>query len=195
MQNAFYNVVPAHVERASACQIGEVLLLSLAGTKPTPCHEIVVVKSLIEAEPPRFEAQFHIPDTVCIQITQDYVHQQAFVIGGAIRDEVIIHRDGEPLTVPVEHLPESSAEGIGTLARNPGVVPTWLREPVEGRGVSRNYDIREAVDDAIRAMPAPPPIPDWLARYEIVSMVVEQGGFAGLNQLAVTVRRHGRSPT
>jgi hypothetical protein len=56
-------------------------------------------------------------------------------------------------------------------------------------GYSENYDLKEALNDAIRSLPEPPGVyPDILYQYQVTRVLVERGGFSGdTDQLRVEI--------
>ncbi len=47
----------ASIEQAKAYQLDDVLLVLLAGTKPTACHRVTIERSLPDVEPPALVAR------------------------------------------------------------------------------------------------------------------------------------------
>jgi hypothetical protein len=179
----------ASVREARAYQIGEFLLLQIAGDLPSPCHLVDIERSPLDVEPPQFAARLSVRlDAKCAQVLTPYEHADAFHIGGP-RDEVTLHSAEGELAVRVQDLkpdwdPGEVAESAGT-----GLLASYLGEPGEAIGYSNAYDLGEAMRDAIAQLPPQGGgIPDWLARYEVVSIGAEIGGIAGLNRLCVKVR-------
>jgi hypothetical protein len=178
----------ASVETARAYQLDDVLLMRIAGTKPTACHVVSLEQSLLDVEPPSFTARWHLPPNVrCAAGTAPYEHQQAFRVG-VLRPEVVLHAAGGQQTVTVEDLtPRQATEGaVRSLPQQPLDLGG---EPVESVGYSRAYDLAEALRDALSSLPAQhPDIPDWLSTYEVVSIGVQRGGIGGFDHLVVRVR-------
>ena len=176
----------AVVEQAKAFQIGEFLLMRLAGTKPNGCYVVDVEQSLLTVEPPAFIATWFIrPDARCVPEPVPYEYQEVFLVG-VRRDTVILHEANGDLSVEVEEL--TPAEGV--TPPEPGFPPFADGVPgqsSEAVGYSENFDFGEAFRDAIRKIPVPA-IPDWLARYSVVETGAEIGGIAGFNHLYVRVR-------
>ena len=183
----------ARVEQADAYQTEDLLIVRLAGKVPTPCHIVSIERALTDVEPPAFVARMRInPLARCMAPEPpgvDFEAVQAFRIGGA-RSEVVVHHAGGEVTVEVEEL--SVHDDVAESSKGRAVVGSPLLdpfgEPVEAYGYSRNYDLAEAVHDAIgKIPPRGVGIPDWLSTYSIVSMGAEIGGIAGFNHLKVTV--------
>ncbi len=181
----------ASVERAKAYQLDDVLLVLLAGTKPTACHLVTIERSLLDVEPPAMVARLSMdPRVRCTSDPAPYEVQQAFRIG-VLREQVIVHhRDGQ-LNVDVTSVssPVDSAQTVAPAAASVGASVFDIdTQPAEAVGYSRNYDLAEAVRDAIAKLPAQGgQIPDWLSTYSVTSIGVEIGGIAGFNHLKVHV--------
>ncbi len=173
----------ADVVNVKAYHVNDVILILINGEKPTPCHEVGIEKSLLTSEPPTFYAYFEWDnDVTCPAVVTPYSDQFAFRIGGA-RDEVLLHTAAGEQRVAVEKLTLSSPdEASPEFGRRPSISLT------ETTGYSKGFELKEALQDAIAALPKPPQIPDWLATYEVLSIKVEIGGIAGFNHLAVRVR-------
>jgi len=55
-------------------------------------------------------------------------------------------------------------------------------------GYSDNWNLGEAIRDAVKNLPADPyPYPDKLQQYKVVSIEAEIGGFAGLDRMKVSI--------
>ena len=178
----------AQVETAKAYQIEDLLLLRVAGQAPTACHVVFLERSLLTVEPPSFLAGWYIrPDARCAMQTVPYEHHEVFRIGSR-RDTVDLQAADGLRSVDVEHLTvEDTERGVAATRSSPIGDPR--PEAAEAVGYSTNFDLEEAMRDAIGRLPSPvPPIPDWLSTYEVVSIRAEIGGIAGFNHLAVRVR-------
>lgn len=180
----------ASIEHAKAYQLDDVLLVLLTGTKPTAYYQVSIERGLLDVEPPAFAARLSMdPRIRCTADPAPYEVQQAFRVG-APRDEVIVHhRDGQ-LTVEVTSvsLPVDTETAAPATARSGAPLLDLGTQPTEAIGYSRNYDLAEAVRDAIDKMPAQgAAIPDWLSTYSVTSIGVEIGGIAGFNHLKVHV--------
>lgn len=176
----------ATVDRARAYQVGDVLLLQVAGTRPTACHLVSLERALTDVEPPGFVARMSIdPLARCAQVVADFEVAQAFRIG-VHRDAVLLHHAGGELSVDVTELDASERLGVAPGERPPVELPQT--EPSEAVGYSKSWDLQEAMRDAIAQLPRREDIADWLYHYKVVDIGAEIGGIAGLNRLRVTVR-------
>lgn len=178
----------ARVEHAKAYQIGEFLLLCIAGEKPNGCHFLDLEWSPIDVEPPLFIATWYIPPNVrCTPDPVPYEYQEVFQIGGE-RDTVTLQHAGGELSVPVESV-SGYDEGLVDSLRTKTVfgVPPVLPPTSEAVGYSTNWDFTEAFRRAVDKIPTPD-IADWLATYTVVEIGAEVGGIAGVNHLFVRVR-------
>ena len=174
----------ATVDKADAYYSEGLLIVRLAGRRPTACHVVSVERAFPDVEPPAFVARMSIhPAMRCRQQEVDFEVAQAFR-AEVSRPEVIVHHAGGELTVAVQEL---SIEG---RRADPSPLGDVLGdEPAEATGYSRSYDLAEAVRDALDRLPEQGAgIPDWLSSYTIVSMGVERGGIGGFDHLKVTVR-------
>lgn len=179
----------ATVDQAKAYQIDDVLLVRLAGTKPTACHIVSVERSLLDVEPPAFIARMSIDIRArCRPEPAPFEVYQAFRVG-LRRDGVLVHHGGGQLEVTVEELsPQTEAEPLVGRTGG-GSVFDGDGEPGEAVGYSRAYDLGEAIRDAIDKLPPQGAnIPDWLSTYTVLSIGAEIGGIAGFNHLKVHVR-------
>lgn len=182
----------AMVDQARAYQIDDVLLLRAAGSKPTACHVVTLERSLLDVEPPAFTARLSTdPRVRCTRAVASFEVHQAYRIGVS-RPQVLLHHDGGELTVDVEDLTPQLASLHPAGVDPPGgggLLGTLTGDPGEAVGYSRDYDLGDAVRDAITKLPPQgPAIPDWLSTYSVVSIGAEIGGIAGLNHLTVRVR-------
>lgn len=178
----------AYVEQARAHQIDDVLLVRLAGTRPTACHSVTIERSLLDVEPPAFVARLSMdPRMRCTPDPAPFEVQQAFRIG-MLRETVIVHhRDGQ-LSVDVENLTPADAAQTHPSGAAGRLVLDFDARPADAVGYSRAYDLGEAIREAIAQLPPQGPgIPDWLSTYSVVSIGVEIGGIAGFNHLKVRV--------
>ncbi|MEE6295380.1 hypothetical protein [Georgenia wangjunii] len=176
----------ATVTTAQAYQFDDVLLVRLAGTKPTPCHIVSIEQALTDVEPPAFVARMRIdPRMRCAAVVTDYEVVQAFRIGSP-REEVVVHHAGEAIRVDVTTL-GGQARSFGGLG---GAGDDFYPPEVELTGISRNHDPGEAIRDALANIGERDTggISDWLSTYTVTDMRVELGGIAGFNQLRVTLR-------
>lgn len=175
----------ATVETAQGYQADDVLLVRVAGTKPTSCHIVCIERALTTVEPPAFVVRMQIdPRMRCAQAVAQFEEVQAFRIGSP-REEILIHHAGEVIRAEVRQLgaPERSAPLLGD------VDDSFLPPEVEFSGVSRNHDPGEAIRDALANLSRDTGgIADWLSMYRVTDMRVELGGIAGFNQLRVTLR-------
>lgn len=176
----------ATVEQADAYQGEDLLIVRLAGKKPTACHIVSIERALTDVEPPAFIARMRIdPRARCMQQVNDFEVVQAFRIGG-VRPEVVVHHANGEMRVEVT---EFSVQRGDTLTPSRTFPPDPFGEPAEADGYSRNYDLGEAIRDALGKLPdRGSAIPDWLNVYTVDSMAVEIGGIGGFNHLKVTVR-------
>lgn len=86
--------------------------------------------------------------------------------------------------------PEAEADKLAAAPESRARTSTFNidREPQEAIGLSRTYDLGEAVHDAIKQLPAQGAgIPDWLSTYTVISISAEIGGLAGFDHLKVRV--------
>ena len=175
----------ATVRSAHAYQVGDLLVLRLAGSKPTACHTVSIERALTEAEPPAFLARMRIdPRKRCAPVVADFEEVQAFRLASP-REEVLVHHSGEPLRVEVRRLDAQERSRPVLSEVGDGLLPP----EVEFSGVSRDHDPGEAIRDALDSLKRDTGgIYDWLSTYTVQDMRVELGGIAGLNQLRVTLR-------
>ena len=181
----------ATVDQARAYQIDDVLLVQLAGMKRTACHVVSIERSLLDVEPPTFVARLSMDIHVrCGPDPVPYEVHQAFRVGGR-RDGVVVHHGGGQLDLEVEDVSPrvDSIGGQGLPGEARGSVFDVDGEPSDAVGYSRSYDLREAIEDAIKGLPPRGAhIPDWLSSYTVVPIGAEIGGIGGFNHLKVHVR-------
>lgn len=177
----------AHVDTASGYQIGDYLVLRIAGKKPSPCYIVSIELAPIDIFPPEFNATWA-PDplAICTQVVVPYEVTQAFHIGSPL-ETVTLHAEGGAIEVPVETLP--SLEPGPVIPAAPVLAADIVRPPSEAVGYSESYDVGEAIRNAIEQLPPRDHgIPDWLSRYTVVEIGAEVGGIAGFNHLFARVR-------
>ncbi|MDQ3933883.1 MAG: hypothetical protein M3340_04550 [Actinomycetota bacterium] len=181
----------AHVESAQAYQLGEYLVLRIAGHKPTPCHVVDLEQSLIDVEPPQFVATSTVdPLALCARVIAPYELAEAFQIGSA-REHVTLHHAEGQMDVPVEQLTQTSPAAAPDPAAEPAVISIGdiVGPPSEAVGYSESYDLGEAVQRAIANLPRRgQDIPDWLSTYTVVEIGAEVGGIAGWDRMFARVR-------
>ncbi|WP_454084597.1 hypothetical protein [Georgenia sp. Marseille-Q6866] len=176
----------ATVDRARAYQLGDVLVLQVAGTRPTACHLVSLERALADVEPPSFVARMSIdPLAKCAAVVADFEVAQAFRTGG-YREAVVVHHAGGEFSVEVTALDAGERLGVVQEGRPPIELPQT--EPSEAVGYSSSWDLQEAMRDAIAQLPRRDDISDWLYHYEVVEVGAEIGGIAGFNRMRVTVR-------
>ncbi|MDO5741272.1 MAG: hypothetical protein Q4P07_14115 [Ornithinimicrobium sp.] len=177
----------AMVEKADAYRSEGLLIVRLAGTRPSACHVVSIEPTLTDVEPPAFAARMSVhPLMRCAMQEVDFEAARAFRIEGA-RPEVVVHHAGGELTVDVKELPV--ADALRASVTTPLQGDFFGEDPVEATGYSRAYDLSEAVREAVDKLPVRgADIPDWLRSYTIVSMGIERGGIGGFDHLKVTVR-------
>ncbi|MCA1679719.1 MAG: hypothetical protein LC790_13650 [Actinobacteria bacterium] len=175
----------ATVDEARAYQLEDVLIVRVSGVKPTACHLVTLEQSLLDVEPPAFLARLSIdPRLRCTPAPAQFEEARAFRVG-TLRPAIVVHHAGDELTVEVQEL-KLPLEAAGAPARS--VLDDLNREPHEAVGRSRDYDLGEAMRDAISQLPVQGAgIPDWLSTYSVVSIGAEIGGIAGFNHLTVRV--------
>lgn len=177
----------ADVSEARAYHIDDVLVLQVAGTRPSACHLVTLERAWTDVEPPSFVARMSIdPRARCAPLDQPFDATQAFRIG-VHREEVLVRHAGGELTVPVQSL-EASAGLAGRRADPPLLIDLPQAEPQEATGYSTSWDLQEAMRDAIAQLPKRTDVTDWLYHYTVVEVGAEVGGIAGFNRLRVTVR-------
>lgn len=177
----------AEVSEARAYQVDDVLVLQVAGTRPSACHIVTLERALTDVEPPSFVARMSIhPLARCAPLEQPFDATQAFRVG-THRDEVVVHHTGGRLTVAVQSL--ETAERVAEGRPGPPVLGGLPQsEPQEAVGYSAGWDLQEAMRDAIAQLPRREDVVDWLYHYTVVEIGAEVGGIAGFNRLRVTVR-------
>lgn len=176
----------ATVDQARAYQVDDVLVLQVAGTRPTACHLVSLERTLTDVEPPGFVARMSIdPRARCAVVEAGFEVAQAFRIG-AHRKNVLLHHAGGELSVDVTELDTGERLGVVPGDRPPLELPQTERS--EAVGYSTSWDLQEAMRDAIAQLPHREDIADWLYHYEVVDVGAEIGGIAGFNRLRVTVR-------
>lgn len=175
----------ATVDEARAYQVDDVLVLQVTGSRPSACHTVTLERTLTDVEPPGFVARMSIdPRMKCAPMEQAFHVTQAFRIG-THREEVTVHDAGGERTVEVRLL-DTAARVSGAADGGPRAeLPQ--HEVREAVGYSRDWNLEEAMRDAIAQLPDLG-IPDWLYHYTVVEVGAEVGGIAGFNRLRVTVR-------
>ncbi len=177
----------AAVTSSNAYQVGEYLLIRVAGEKPNGCYKVRLERSLLTVEPPAFLATWSMPPNIrCVPEAVPYEHQQVFRVG-IMRDAVTLHHADGEASVAVEDL-GSGDEGAIEEIVTPTATSGWEVIParIEAVGFSRNFDYGEALRDAISKIPTPD-LPDWLATYTVLEVGAEMGGVAGFFHMFVRV--------
>ena len=178
---------PANVETANAYQLGDYVLLRIAGTKPSACYIVSIEIAPMDIFPPQFNATWA-PDPLarCMEGAVPYEASQAFLLGRDL-ERVVLHAEGGAIEVDVLSLP---IELTAPPAPSPATVTADIvTPPAEATGYSESYDVGEAIRDAIDQLPPRGRgIPDWLSTYTVVAIGAEVGGIAGFNRLFARVR-------
>lgn len=174
----------ATVTEARAYQLDDVVVVRVAGTKPSFCHEVSIEHALTDVEPPGFIARQWIhPARRCVLAETEYEEVSAFRVGTS-RETVIVHHAGGRIDVEVVAVPVPE----GATSARQALVELEPREPSEAVGYSTSWDLGEAMQDAIKQLPKHDDIFDWLYQYRVVEVGAEVGGIAGFNRMRVTVR-------
>jgi hypothetical protein len=177
----------AKVDSASGYQLGDYLVLRIAGQKPSPCYIVSIELAPIDIFPPEFNATWA-PDplAICTQVVVPYEVVQAFHFGSEI-EKVTLNTEGGAIEVAVETLPPLEPGPVTPTA--PVLAEDIVTPPSEAVGYSNSYDVGEAVRDAIGQLPPRDRgIPDWLSTYTVVEIGAQIGGIAGFNRLFARVR-------
>lgn len=179
----------AQVQQANGYRLGDILVLRIAGEKPSPCFEVDIEELPIEIFPPQFSATWA-PDplAICPAVVTPYERVEAFRLGGEA-EKVTLHAAGGNIEVPIETIASPDGEAAPDAAATATDPRAILGQPAEAIGYSDNWDFGEAVKDAISKLPPRGAgIPDWLSTYQVIEAGAEIGGIAGLNRLSVRVR-------
>ena len=178
----------ATVDYATGYRIGDNLLLRISGRKPSPCFVVSIELAPMDIFPPEFNATWA-PDplAICTEVVVQYEVTQVFHLGGDI-EKVTLHAEGGAIEIPVEPLPPLEPGPV--IQSPPGAAAADAVTPAqEATGYSNDFDVGEAVRDAIRQLPPRDRgIPDWLSTYTVAEIGAEVGGIAGWNRLFVRVR-------
>jgi hypothetical protein len=177
----------AQVETAKGYQVGNYLLLQIAGEKPTPCHVVDIVQSPTDIFPPQFSATLTTdPAVICAQVITPYEKVEAFEVSGLGGQSVQLETGGGTIDVAVQEVEFDSevAQPGGSVS-----VLDIIGPPSEAVGYSDSWDLAEAMRDAISKLPRRGErIADMLRQYEVLEVGAEIGGIAGFNHLKVRVR-------
>lgn len=175
----------ANVSTAKGYQVGQHLVLVIAGEKPTPCHEVDIELKPIDIFPPQFRATMTTdPLAICVPVVTPYERAEAFSSGDLAGQTVLIEAADGDVEVQVEAVAEVDDAPPGRVS-----LDTVIGPPAEAEGYSDSYDLGEAIRDAIGKLPdRGGGIADWLYRYEVLEIGAEIGGIAGFNRLRVKVR-------
>jgi hypothetical protein len=168
----------ADVNQATATWAEGQLTIRASGTVPESCWGVSIEQSPMDIWPPEFVAnRRRTTPGPCLQVVLRYSVAASFPLGTR-PDSVRLHREGEPLLVPVEdgsHAPVADDAAV-------------FDEAV-GRS-RRRISFDEAFSNAVEALPPfETDIRDWLEQVEVVSIHGEYGGIAGSSDLVVRVRR------
>lgn len=175
----------APVQSAKGYQVGQHLVLIVAGDKPTPCHQVDIELQPMDIFPPQFRATMTTdPLAICAQVVTPYERVEAFSAGDLAGQTIRIEAADGDVEVQVEPVAESEDQTAARVSLDDVVGP-----PAEAFGYSESYDLGEAIRDAIGKLPGRGGnIADWLSHYEVLEISVEVGGIAGFNHLKVKVR-------
>jgi hypothetical protein len=177
----------AQVKSARGYEVGNYLLLQIAGEKPSPCYEVDIAESPIDIFPPEFSAALkRDPDAICPAVVVPYDRTEVFAVANLGGKSVQLHTGGGTIEVEVQKVDEAP-EGAGVEGASS--VDDVIGPPAEAVGYSDKWDLKEAMEDAIEQLPKRGGnIPDWLDQYEVVSIEAEIGGLAAFHHLKVRVR-------
>lgn len=174
----------ATVSEARAYQLDHVVIVKVAGTVPSACHEVSIEQALTDVEPPGFIARESIhPAKRCAPADTEYETVAAFRVG-TTRESVVVHHAGGRLDVDVVAVPVPE----GAVSARQVLAEIESHEPSEAVGYSSRWDLGEAMRDAIERLPKRDDVFDWLYQYRVVEIGAEVGGIAGFNRMRVTVR-------
>lgn len=176
----------AQVSTAKGYQVGQYLVLLIAGEKPSPCHEVDIEVLPIDIFPPQFRAALTTdPLAICAQVITPYERVEAFPFSNLAGKSVAIETEGGTIEVTVEAV-ETDATAA---AAAPGAsTADIVGPPAIAFGYSDDYDFGAALKDAIDKLPPRGGgIPDWLAQYRVLEVGAEIGGIAGFDRLYVKI--------
>jgi hypothetical protein len=177
----------AQVNTADGFQIGDYLVLRIAGEKPTPCYVVTIELAPIDIFPPQFNATWAIDPAVrCMQVVTPYEVVQGFHIGSQL-EKVTLNAEGGAIEVSIQQLPPLEPGPV--IPTGPGLASDIVSPPSEAVGYSSSYDVGEAIRNAIEQLPPRDRgIADWLSTYTVLEIGAEVGGIAGWNRLFARVR-------
>jgi hypothetical protein len=180
----------ANVQAARGYQVGGHLVLQIAGEKPSPCYEVDIEQSPTEIFPPEFLAtQWTDPGGICPEVGVPYERVEAFELANLAGQSIALRTAGGEIAVEVEDVGTLQAPALAATKAHSISIADVVGPPAEAVGHSRNYDLGEAIRDAIDQLPTRGEgIRDWLAHYEVVKIGAEVGGIGGFNHLYVRVR-------
>jgi hypothetical protein len=175
----------AQVKTAKGYQVGQHLLLVIAGDKPTPCHVVDIELKPIDIFPPQFRATLTTdPHVKCARVITPYERAEAFSSGDLAGETVRIEAADGDVEVQVEAVAEEDDQAPARVSLDVVVGP-----PAEGVGYSDAYDLGAAIKEAIGQLPDRcGHIPDWLYHYDVIEIGAEVGGIDGRDRLKVKVR-------
>ncbi len=159
-----------------------------------------LTRSPLDVEPPVFllmQKYTADPGVMCTQVVHPLHHPVHLDLPWkreVTADSYVVVRD----RAGDHHVRIRVVKGRKTLGGGDGHSPDPLMLPTrpgfvtrQGVGYSNTYSLPEAIQAALAHMEPPSnhsPVPDELSYFEIASMGVEIGGFAGLNRLRVVVQ-------
>ena len=158
------------------------LIIRAKGTKPTPCHEVRIRRSPNRIFPPEYIVETCSKPGICVDVIAPFDVSEVFLAPQSA--SIRVHCSDGVKVVPVTVV--KAAAGGGTVKLPGGeAVPSSKREAV---GYSEKFDLTEAFQDAIKALPPDEhPFPDKLTTVKVSEIGALFGGIAGFHKMFVRI--------
>lgn len=178
--------VPARMQHAWAWQVMDRVFVRVAGTKPNPCYQVKLTEYMRESGGGGAGLQLGLfwmqSDQKCIQMLSPYELTESFFVGRMLVRQVRIDHAGGSTEIPVRRLPFTPGPLGGGVVAAADSAPGADQYTGWSRG---SFD--EAYQNAVGQVPVR--FPDDLVSVRVVASGGLHGGFAGLNNVFVTVER------
>lgn len=189
----------AHRRLIQAFYLDGTLAIFATGQVPVPCYEVRIERILPATDPPQFAVIQRKLAGIYPQAATPYAISCLFGVSSCPRLVSVSHAEGRD-TVTVydvrgDNTLPTTVEGVPIPYVFPPSASHGDRNDNCATGYSAALDFKEALSEAVRALPAvDDPFSDYPRTIRIVDVGIEEGGVAKFHHLFVRVQRRTAVP-
>jgi hypothetical protein len=174
--------LPSTCTEITAIYLVNRLIIRAKGTKPTPCHEVRIRRSPNLIFPPQYIVETCSKPGICIDVIAPFDVSEVFLAPQS--ESVRVHCSDGVKVVPVTVVKTATSGGtVKLLSGEP--VASSRREAV---GYSESFDLAEAFQDALKALPPEEhPFPDKLITIRVSEVGGLFGGIVGFHKMFIRI--------